>query len=121
VTPLGAVPVNSSLNSLVRQHTPFVKYDMQAHEHEHSLEVQLPFLQYIRPDVSISAICLGHGDYRTLHEIGVGIANAIRIYGEDVLIVASSDMTHYESAESALKKDSKALERILALDPEGLR
>lgn len=119
-TPLGAVSINSRLNSLVKQHTPFVKFDTLAHEQEHSLEVQLPFLQYVRPDVSISAICLGHGDYRSLYEIGVGIASAIRNYGEDVLIVASSDMTHYESAASALKKDSKALEQILTLDPEGL-
>jgi AmmeMemoRadiSam system protein B len=118
LTPLGAVHINSRLNALIKQQTPFVQFDTLAHEHEHSLEVQVPFLQYLRPDVSISALCLGHGDFRSLHEIGVGIANAIRAYGDDVLIVASSDMTHYESAASAKEKDGKALEQILALNPE---
>jgi len=120
LSPLGSVAVNSRLNQLIKQYTPFVQFDAVAHEFEHSLEVQLPFIQYLRPDVTISAICLGHGDYQSLHEIGVGIADAIRAYGEDVLIVASSDMTHFESAESARHKDNLALERVLAFDPEGL-
>jgi hypothetical protein len=120
LTPFGSVAINSHLNQLIKQHTPFVQFDTVAHEFEHSLEVQLPFIQYLRPDVTISALCLGHGDYRSLHEIGVGIADAISAYGEDVLIVASSDMTHYESAESARHKDNMALNHVLALDPEGL-
>ncbi len=120
LTPLGSVPINSRLNQLIKQYTPFVQFDTVAHEFEHSLEVQLPFIQYLRTDVTISALCLGHGDYRALHEIGVGLADAIRVYGEDVLIVASSDMTHYESAESARHKDNMALDRVLALDSEGL-
>jgi AmmeMemoRadiSam system protein B len=74
----------------------------------------------LRPDVSIAAICLGHGDYAAVRRIGEGIAAALRAYGDDVLIVASSDMTHYESAESAGRKDHMALDRVLALDPEGL-
>jgi len=120
LTPLGSVAVNSRLNQLIKQHTPFVQFDTVAHEFEHSLEVQLPFIQYLRPDVTISALCLGHGEYRSLKEVGAGVAAAIQAYGEDVLVVASSDMTHYESTESARQKDNMALERVLALDPEGL-
>ncbi len=120
LTPLGSVAVNSHLTQLIKQHTPFVQFDTVAHELEHSLEVQVPFIQYLRPDVTISALCLGHGDYKALHEIGVGLADAVRAYGEDVLIVASSDMTHYETAESARLKDNMALDRVLSLDPEGL-
>jgi len=120
LTPLGAVPINDRLNKLIGQHVPFVQSDAVAHQLEHSLEVQVPFLQYLRPDVSIAALCLGHGDYAAVQRIGEGIAAAIRAYGEEVLIVASSDMTHYESAESARCKDNLALERVLALDPEGL-
>lgn len=120
LTPLGAVPINDRLNSFIGQHVPFVQSDAVAHQLEHSLEVQVPFLQYLRPDVSIAALCLGHGDYAAVQRIGDGIAAAIRAYGEDVLIVASSDMTHYESAESARRKDNLALDRVLALDPEGL-
>lgn len=120
LSPLGSVTINSCLNNLIKQHAPFVQFDTMAHEFEHSLEVQLPFIQYLRPDVTISALCLGHGDFGSLREIGLGIARAIREFGEDVLIVASSDMTHFESAESARQKDRKALDCVLALDPEGL-
>ena len=120
ITPLGSVPVNSRLNHLIRSHAPLVQFDTLAHRFEHSLEVQLPFIQYLRPDVSISALCLGNGNFRTLCEIGDGIAQAIVEYGEEVLIVASSDMTHYESADSAKLKDNLAIERVLAFDPEGL-
>ncbi|MDD2581734.1 MAG: AmmeMemoRadiSam system protein B [Desulfuromonadaceae bacterium] len=120
LTPLGAVSISSRLNSLLLQHTPYIQSDVIAHQLEHSLEVQLPFIQYVRPDVTISAICLGHGDYAALRDIGQGIAAAISEYGEDVLIVASSDMTHYESAASARRKDEMALERALALDGKGL-
>lgn len=120
LTPLGATSINSRLNELLLRYTPYIQSDTVAHQLEHSLEVQLPFIQYLRPDVTISAICLGHGDYAPLHDIGAGIAAAIREYGGEVLIVASSDMTHYESADSARQKDQQALERVLALDGKGL-
>jgi AmmeMemoRadiSam system protein B len=120
LTPLGPVTINFRLNDLLTTHAPLVHPDTLAHRFEHSLEVQLPFLQALRPDITCSAICLGHGDYSALKEIGEGIAAAIRGYGEDVLIVASSDMTHYESVASAKRKDDLALERVLAFDPQGL-
>jgi len=120
LSPLGGTVINSRLNALLLQHGPYLRSDIIAHQNEHSLEVQLPFLQYLRPDVSISAICIGHGDYAPLRDIGHGIAAAIREFGEDVLIVASSDMTHYESADSARRKDEMALERALALDGKGM-
>ena len=120
LTPLGSLAVNSSLNALLLHHGPYLQSDHVAHLHEHSLEVQIPFIQYLRPDVTISAICIGHGDYAPLRDIGQGIAAAIREYGKEVLIVASSDMTHYESADSAREKDHQALERVLALDGKGL-
>ena len=120
LTPLGPLAVNARLNTLLLQHVPYLQTDSLAHQREHSLEVQAPFLQYLRPDVSISAICLGHGDFKALQQIGRGIAAALQEYGEDVLIVASSDMTHYESAELARVKDEAALGRVLALDAAGL-
>lgn len=120
LTPLGASSVNSRLNSLLLRHTPYIQSDSVAHQLEHSLEVQLPFIQYLRPDVTISALCIGHGDYPPLRDIGRGIAAAVKEYGGEVLIVASSDMTHYESADSAREKDKKALERVLELDGKGL-
>lgn len=120
LTPLGPVPVDARLNALLLQHVPFVQSDSVAHQHEHSLEVQLPFIRSLRPDVSIAALCLWQGDYLALLRIGEGIAAALREFGSEVLIVASSDMTHYESADAARRKDQLALERVLALDPEGL-
>jgi AmmeMemoRadiSam system protein B len=120
LTPLGATAINSRLNELLLQHGRYLRSDSIAHRDEHSLEVQLPFIQYLRPDVSIAALCIGHGDYAPLRDIGHGIAAAIREYGEEVLIIASSDMTHYESADSARQKDEMALERALALDGKGL-
>lgn len=120
LTPLGSVPINSRLNNLLLHHVPYIQFDTIAHQHEHSLEVQVPFLQYLRSDVSLSAICLGHGDYAVLGEIGKGVAAAIREYDGEVLVVASSDMTHYESADSARLKDGLALERVFAFDPKGL-
>lgn len=120
LTPFGAVPINSRLNNLILKHTPYIQSDRIAHQHEHSLEVQVPFIQYIRSDTIISAICLAHGEYTVLSEIGRGIAAAISEYGEKVLIIASSDMTHYESADSALHKDGLALEKVLAFDAKGL-
>lgn len=120
LTPLGTVTINSRLNSLLQQHVPFVQSDTVAHEFEHSLEVQVPFIQYLRPDVTICAVCLGHGGFDSVRKIGEGIAAAIRAYGEDVLIVASSDMTHYESAETARRKDDQALKQVMGFDPQGL-
>lgn len=120
LTPLGPVPIDVELNVLLEQHVPFVIPDSLAHQYEHSLEVQVPFIQFLRPDVSISALCLGHGDFEAIRQIGEGIAAAIRQLGRPVLIVASSDMTHYESAASAKQKDALALDRVLAFDPEGL-
>jgi hypothetical protein len=120
LTPLGTVLINSRLNTLLKQHVSQIQTDRAAHQNEHSLEVQLPFIQYLRPDVSISAICLGYGKYEILSDIGRGIAAAIREYGEDILIVASSDMTHYESADSVRRKDGVALEKVLAFDAKGL-
>ncbi len=120
LTPLGPTAICSRLNSLLLQHGSYLRNDRIAHQDEHSLEVQLPFLQFLRPDVAISALCIGHGGYLSLRDIGHGIAAAIREFGEEVLIVASSDMTHYESADTARKKDGLALERALALDGKGL-
>jgi len=120
LTPLGPISINPRLTTLLQQCVPFVELDSSAHRFEHSLEVQVPFIQYLRSDATLAALCLGHGDFTVVQEIGRGIAAAIREYGEDVLIVASSDMTHYESADSARRKDELALARVMAFDPEGL-
>lgn len=119
-TPLGIVPVEKRLSSLIQQHQPAIQEDRTAHQLEHSLEVQVPFLQYLRPDVTIVPLCLAFGDYNGCELVGRALAAAIKEFGEEVLILASSDMSHYESADAARQKDSLALERTLALDAHSL-
>ncbi|WP_307726524.1 AmmeMemoRadiSam system protein B [Trichlorobacter sp.] len=119
-TPLGTVPIEKRLARLIQQRLPAIQKDAAVHLREHSLEVQVPFLQYLRPDVTIVPLCLAFSDYAGCEIVGSGIAAAIKEYGEPVLILASSDMTHYESAENAKLKDNLALERALAFDPKGL-
>jgi len=119
-TPLGAVSVDSELNRNLLESCPDLREDKIAHLREHSLEVQIPFLQMIRPDCRISAICIATSNYESLEALGHGIAGAIRTMASPVLLLASSDMTHYESAETAARKDRLAIDRILELDPRGL-
>jgi AmmeMemoRadiSam system protein B len=120
LTPLGPVPVSSRLSKLILKHAHQVREDVSAHRFEHSLEVQLPFLQYRNPRVSIAALCVSLSDFDSITRMGEGIARAISEYGEQVLMVASSDMTHYESARAARAKDDLALAQVAALDPEAL-
>lgn len=120
LTPLGPVRIDSRLSELILEHSPLVQEDQAAHRFEHSLEVQVPFLQYRNPIVSIAALCLALPDFPSIARVGEGVAQAIREFGEEVLIVASSDMTHYESADAARKKDDLALACIAEMDPEGL-
>jgi AmmeMemoRadiSam system protein B len=120
LTPLGPVPVNSRLSKLILKHAPLVREDVTAHRFEHSLEVQLPFLQYRNPAVSIAALCLSLPEFDSLSALGEGLARAIVEYQDEVLIVASSDMTHFESARSAKAKDDLALAEVADLNPEAL-
>jgi len=120
LTPLGSVPVNSRLSKLILKHAPLVREDVTAHRFEHSLEVQLPFLQYRNPSVSIAALCLSLSDFDSISALGEGIARAISEYGEEVLMVASSDMNHFESVPVAKAKDGLALAEIAAMNPERL-
>jgi MEMO1 family protein len=120
LTPLGSVPINEELAGIVARRASAVAADTGAHAFEHSLEVQVPFLQQVRPDVTIVPLCLGFSDYRSCEVLGLALAEAVREYGLPVLIVASSDMTHYESADAARAKDDLAIREVLALDPEGL-
>ncbi len=120
ITPLGRAQINSSLAGLVKAKCSLVKEDASAHRNEHSLEVHLPFLQYLNPNVTIVPLCLGFSDFATCRSLGTGLAQSIKEYGSRVLIVASSDMTHYESAVSASRKDEMALNEVMKLNPEGL-
>ena len=121
--PLGSVPINEAMaESILKVSTSGVKIkdDPGAHAMEHSIEVQVPFLQFLRPEVSIVPIVLSHLTYDACQEIGQALVQGIQDYGKEVLLVASTDMTHYESQKSAKEKDKLAIDRILDLDPAGL-
>ena len=120
LTPLGEVPLDPELGGALVKASPLIQEDDLAHREEHSLEVQVPFLQVLRPDFVLTPLCLSMLPYAQCEELGKAVAQAIRQVGEPVLMLASTDMTHRESARSAAAKDKLALDRILELDPEGL-
>jgi AmmeMemoRadiSam system protein B/AmmeMemoRadiSam system protein A len=119
-TPLGDVEIDAELARHILAGSRLLEEDALAHQYEHSIEVQLPFLQYFKPDVRIIPICLGASSGDVLHDIGMGIARSLQALGRKVVILASSDMTHYESQEAAQSKDSQAIETILNLDAGAL-
>jgi AmmeMemoRadiSam system protein B len=119
-TPLGDVAIDSELGKRVLAASNYLEEDQLAHQYEHSIEVQLPFLQYLKPDVRIVPVILAHASGASYKIIGQELAGAIDGMKKDVVILASSDMTHYEPQESAQKKDRQAIEAILALDEDDL-
>lgn len=117
-TPLGAVEIDRTLAEAIKKNCEYIKDDSLAHAHEHSIEVQLPFLQVLQKDFKIVPIVISYADLSIYRAIGKAIANAIKDLKikKEVTIIASSDMTHYESRESAKRKDSIAIEAIIGLD-----
>lgn len=120
LTPLGEVRLDAELGRALAQASPLVSEDELAHRMEHSLEVQVPLLQHLRPEFMLTPLCLGRLSLSECLELGKALAGVIKAAGEPVLMVASTDMTHYESAAAAREKDEQALARVLELDPEGL-
>ncbi|HEY1434838.1 MAG TPA: AmmeMemoRadiSam system protein B [Thermoanaerobaculia bacterium] len=119
-TPLGDVRVDRRLAERLLALAPSLEEDAAAHAREHSLEVQLPFLQVLRPDVAIVPVCLGEPSLALCREIGEALARLRAEEAEPPLLIASSDMNHYESREVGRRKDDLALERVEAFDPGGL-
>jgi AmmeMemoRadiSam system protein B len=119
-TPLGEVEIDSELGKLILASSSYLEEDHVAHQFEHSLEVQVPFLQYFKPDVRIVPIVLAHASGATYKKIGMELASAIKKSKKGVVILASSDMTHYEPHETARSKDRQAIEAILDLNEDEL-
>jgi AmmeMemoRadiSam system protein B len=119
-TPLGEVIIDSPLAKELLRSCSALTEDAAAHEFEHAIEVELPFLQALRPDVQIVPIAVGTGRLMLLDHLGRALASAIHSSRDPVLIIASSDMNHYEDDASTRVKDRKAIDKILALDPQGL-
>ncbi len=118
--PMGDVPIDIDLAELLQRKSKSVKNDESAHQFEHSLEVQVPFLQEMQRNLKIVPLVLARLSYQDCEQLATCIAESIIESDKKILIVASSDMTHYEPRRIAVKKDSLALDRLLGLDPAGL-
>ncbi|MEM1834926.1 MAG: AmmeMemoRadiSam system protein B [Sulfolobales archaeon] len=123
-TPLGRVPVDSELAKLIVGSSRFARLDTTAHEHEHSIEVQIPFLQYVlKHDFTIVPITILNQTPRVAEDLAKSILSAIQLSKrdpQDVVVIASTDLTHYEPHDIAYRKDKLVIERIVQLDPDGL-
>ena len=119
-TPLGMAPIDRHLAEEILRAFPPLGEDAVAHSAEHSLEVQLPFLQRLVPSFAFVPIVIGPAQWEPLEALGHALAGVIAAEREPVLLVASSDMNHYESDAITRVKDRKAIDRILALDARKL-
>jgi AmmeMemoRadiSam system protein B len=121
LTPLGESPIEPDLAALVMNYCTLVTADDRAHRWEHSLEVELPFIQYFENQAAIVPVCISYeAEYDDLESLGRGLAAAVRAYGRPTLIVSSTDMSHYVSQKTAEAKDFLAIRKILDLDARGL-
>lgn len=118
--PTGNMAIDEELASVIKNNSSLITENSAAHQGEHSIEVQLPFIKYLNDGAAFVPITIMPIRYADCLEVGEAIAGAIKEVGGETLIVASSDMSHYEARESAGKKDRLAIDRILSLDPEGL-
>jgi hypothetical protein len=119
-TPLGDVPIDAPLAESLKRACSNLREDETAHRREHSLEVQLPFLQRARPDFRFVPVLLGTDRWSDLEELGLALAAVIAAQPEPVLLIASSDMNHYEPDDVTRVKDKLAIDQFLAMDARGL-
>jgi len=119
-TPLGRVPIDATFATELKNRFAALEEDATAHRAEHAIEVALPFLQLRQPRLRFVPIAIGTRNFEVLEQLGEALALTIAHQKEPVLIVASSDMNHYESDAVTRIKDHQAIERILTLDPRGL-
>jgi AmmeMemoRadiSam system protein B len=115
-TPLGNVRVDAEAARRIVELTGLVDFDPESQRREHSLEVQIPFLQELYHTFKILPICLAFQDMDTARELGKGLS--VLLKGRDAVLIASSDLTHYEPAKVAREKDTALLETVLRLDIE---
>jgi MEMO1 family protein len=119
-TPLGDVPIENTFAVALKQRCPLLQEDSAAHRNEHAAEVELPFLQCLQPHLKFVPIAVGTSRFEALEQVGSAIADVIMALNSRPLIVASSDMNHYESDAITRVKDHRAIEPILHLDARAL-
>ena len=117
-TPLGIVPVEKSIANAIIDYDDQIRFTMEGHRNEHSLEIQLPFLQVAIPDLKIVPIVFWDHSWKTCKLLANAITKAVK--GKNVLIVASSDLYHGESYKECKSTDNKTLKRVVEMDAEKL-
>ncbi len=118
-TPLGNIEIDDELSGAILKGSSYIEADRACHDDEHSIEVQLPFLQSMKKKFTFVPVVIAAADAKTYRGIGSELAKSVKASKKDVTIIASSDMTHYEPRESAEKKDMLAIKKILSLDIDG--
>jgi AmmeMemoRadiSam system protein B len=118
-TPLGKVPIDTELANKIIDKYDLARSDETAFKREHSLEVQLPFLQYIYSEFKFVPICMGYQDLKTSTDLGNTLFEASK--EKKIMVIASSDLTHQESKNSANKKDKYVLDAIESMDEKNLQ
>jgi len=118
-TPLGRVPLDANLAKAIFNSSDVIDIDETAFMKEHSIEVQVPFLQYIYGEFKLVPICMGYQDLETSREVGEAIHKAAE--GKNVVILASTDLTHQETQQSANVKDRMIIDAVLSMDEERLQ
>jgi AmmeMemoRadiSam system protein B len=119
-TPLGDASIDAALAGTLRAECLLLREDAVAHAGEHSLEVQVPFLQVLAPGFAFVPVALGTIRFEELVSVGEAIARVLAAAKEDVLLLTTSDLNHYEDDATTRVKDGKAIEQLLALDARGL-
>jgi hypothetical protein len=118
MTPLGAVKNDRELGDLIKKNSSVVDYDEEAHMFEHSAEVQLPFLQTLFKEVNAVEIAMTSQSYEVAVDVATAVWKACKDAAKDAVIIASSDFTHYEPAETAKETDRRALKLIEQMKPQ---
>jgi len=118
--PMGQLKVADDFLARLESETTLVAHDPIAHASEHSVEVMLPFIAALAPETKIAPLVLGWDDWERCKRLAEALAITVRHWPNQVLLLASSDMTHFESAQSAATKDRVALQAVESFDGEGL-
>jgi AmmeMemoRadiSam system protein B len=117
---LGDAQIDHELAEKLRVACPLLTEDALAHSKEHSLEVEIPFLQILNPDFRFVPIALGTVHFETMASVGEAIGAVFAMEKQDVLLVTSSDLNHYEDDATTRVKDGKAIEQLLSMNARGL-
>jgi len=115
-TPLGDVPIAEDFGAALAASEPLVSDDAEAHRYEHAIEVELPLLQALRSELRIVPLVLAFDAWEACRALGDALARVVRHWSEPVLLLASSDLNHYEPAFVNERKDARALAAVEALD-----